>query len=300
MTALPKRTLGRTGLEVTTLGFGAMEIRGPRIWGGRAVTDEQAKTILHAVLDSGINFIDTSNDYGRSEEFMGRFLAGRRKEYVLATKCGCKVTPAGDHDETPHEFTRANIERGVEESLKRLKTECIDILQLHNPSVQQVKDGDVVRVLQDLQRAGKTRFIAISSTLPHLPEFLALGVFDTFQIPYSALEREHEDLISKVALAGAGAIVLGGVAQGSPAKEQGRRWDAWQTSGLDTLRGGMSRQEFVLRYTMSHPALHTNIVGTLHPEHLAENLAIVKKGPLPPDLYAETKKRLSVAGIKPA
>ena len=76
--AIPKSVLGRTGLSVTRLGFGAMEIRGSRIWGGRAVTDDQAKTILNAVLDSGINFIDTANDYGRSEELIGKFIAGRQ------------------------------------------------------------------------------------------------------------------------------------------------------------------------------------------------------------------------------
>src|SRR2546422_1031605 len=91
MAALPTRTLGRTGLEVTALGYGAMEIRGPRIWGGRPVTDGDAERILNAVLDSGINFIDTSNDYGRSEEFIGRFIAHRRNDYTLATKCGCTV-----------------------------------------------------------------------------------------------------------------------------------------------------------------------------------------------------------------
>ncbi len=71
--ALEKRTLGRTGLEVTALGYGAMEVRGSRIWGGRPVTEEQADTILNAVLDAGINFIDTANDYGRSEEFIGKY-----------------------------------------------------------------------------------------------------------------------------------------------------------------------------------------------------------------------------------
>src|SRR5512137_1285536 len=97
MTAsLPTTTLGRTGLEVTRLGFGAMEIRGSRIWGGRPVTEDQARTILDAVLDAGINFIDTSNDYGRSEEFIGRFIAHRRAEFILATKCGCCVTRKDD------------------------------------------------------------------------------------------------------------------------------------------------------------------------------------------------------------
>ncbi len=97
-TALPKRTLGRTGLEVTTLGYGAMEVRGSRIWGGRPIEDREAETILNAVVDSGINFIDTANDYGRSEEYIGRYLSHRRDEYVLATKCGCTVVHRDDDD----------------------------------------------------------------------------------------------------------------------------------------------------------------------------------------------------------
>jgi aryl-alcohol dehydrogenase-like predicted oxidoreductase len=102
-TSLPTTTLGRTGLVVTRLGYGAMEVRGSRIWGGRPVAEEQAKTILNAVLDAGINFIDTSNDYGRSEEFIGKYLSGRRKEYYLATKCGCAVVRRDEHtDDTPH------------------------------------------------------------------------------------------------------------------------------------------------------------------------------------------------------
>ncbi len=88
---LPQSTLGRTGLNVTKLGHGAMEIRGSRIWGGRPIEDSEAETILNAVLDEGINFIDTANDYGKSEEYIGRYLAHRRAEYVLATKCGCTV-----------------------------------------------------------------------------------------------------------------------------------------------------------------------------------------------------------------
>ena len=89
MPDLPKRTLGRTGLEVTTLGFGAMELRGePR---GRPITPEVADIVLNTVLDSGINYIDTSIDYGVSEELIGQFISQRRSEYFLASKCGCKV-----------------------------------------------------------------------------------------------------------------------------------------------------------------------------------------------------------------
>jgi len=124
--SLPKRTLGRTGLEVTPLGFGAMEVRGERIWSGRPCTDAQAKTILTAVVDAGINFIDTANDYGKSELYIGRYLAQRRSEFHLATKCGCHMVYAGGHDETPHIWTRENILRNVADSLLKMQTDYVD------------------------------------------------------------------------------------------------------------------------------------------------------------------------------
>lgn len=301
--SLERRTFGRTGLEVTALGYGAMELRGPRIWSGRDLTDDQADRILNAVLDAGINFIDTAYDYGRSEEYIGRFISRRRDEYYLATKCGCTVVDAGDHDETPHVWTRENITVRLEESLRRMKTDYVDLLQLHNPSVEQVEQGDLVQVLKDLQAAGKTRWIGCSSTLPHLATYVAWGVFDAFQIPYSALERRHEEWISRASETGAGIIIRGGVARGAP-DDAGLgaidRWAVWEKASLDELWSpGESRTAFLLRYTLSHPGLDTTIVGTLQPEHLQQNIEQAMAGPLSPDIYAEAKRRLSAAGEEP-
>jgi aryl-alcohol dehydrogenase-like predicted oxidoreductase len=302
--SLPKAILGRTGLSVTRLGFGAMEIRGSRIWGGRPVTEEQAKTILHAVLDSGINFIDTANDYGRSEEFIGKFISSRRSEFFLATKCGCHVTYKDEKtDETPHIWTRDNLFRGLHESLERMKTDYVDIMQLHNPSVEDCEKGDLVAVLKEMKQQGKVRFTSISTTLPHLPTYIQWGVFDTFQIPYSALERTHEDWITRVAEAGIGIIIRGGVARGEEGVGLGRpdRWQKFTDAHLDDLlTPGESRTSFLLRYTLAHPHADTIIIGTLHPEHLAENVAAVQKGPLPAEVYAEAKRRLAQAGEVPA
>ena len=96
MPDLMKRKLGRTGLNVTVLGYGAMELRGPGagVRNGKPLAPGQADKVLNTVLDSGINFIDTSLDYGVSEESIGRALAHRRNEYVLASKCGCNIDPA--------------------------------------------------------------------------------------------------------------------------------------------------------------------------------------------------------------
>lgn len=294
---LPRKTLGRTGLEVTTLGYGAMEVRGSRIWGGRPIEDEDAGRILNAVLDEGINFIDTANDYGRSEEFIGKYLSHRRNEFVLATKCGCTVVHKDEHtDDTPHVWTRENLFRGLNESLERMKTDYVDLMQLHNPSVEQVEEGDLVNALKEMKAMGKVRWIGISSTNPHLKTFIESGSFDAFQIPYSALEREHEELIQTAAEAGAGVIVRGGVARGEPGAGLGSqdRWAAWEKVGLDDLLSeGESRTSFLLRFTNSHPGMSTNIVGTSSVEHLRENVAAASRGPLPNDVYEEVKRRLS-------
>jgi aryl-alcohol dehydrogenase-like predicted oxidoreductase len=300
---LPTRTLGRTGLEVTALGYGAMELRGaPR---GREITPDQAESVLNAVLDSGITFVDTSIDYGQSEALIGRFIAGRRPDYILASKCGCLVgappAPAGERN--PHLFTRENIIAGVNQSLARMKTDYLDVLQFHaSPSKETLEEHDALQTVLDLKREGKVRFIGMSSTLPDIEEHIEMGVFDVFQIPYSALQREHEEVISRAARAGAGIVIRGGVARGGPAEDK-QRDDAlklWDRAGLNDLLDGMTRMEFMLRFTLSHPDLHTTIVGTINPRHLQVNLDAARKGPLPPDVYAEAKRRLSAAGSAPS
>lgn len=299
---MQKATLGKTGLAVTKLSFGAMEIRGPRIWSGRPVTDGEAEAILNTVLDSGINFIDTSYDYGLSEEYIGRFISHRRDEYFLATKCGCTLVDQGDHDDTPHVWTRENLLHNIDVSLKRMKTDHVDLLQLHNPSVEQVESGRLVDVLQEIRMSGKVRFIGISSTFPHIDTFIDWKVFETFQIPYSALERDHENAITRAAQSGAGTIIRGGVGRGEPGAGLGStdRWAVWSKAELDDLLAeGESRTTFLLRFTLSHPDMTTTIVGTKNPAHLAENLREAAKGPLRADVYEEAKRRLSASGQTP-
>ena len=272
---LLKRTLGRTGLEVTQLGYGAMELRGRR----EEVTDAVAEEVLNAVLDMGITFIDTSPDYGISEERIGTFINHRRDQFFLSTKCGCNITyPEGVRKDPNHLWTGEVIRRNIEKSLERLKTDHVDILQMHNPSYEDVVENGLVDVLQEIRASGSTRFIGVSSTAPNLMRFVGMGVFDTFQIPYSALERRHETMIQAAADAGAGVIIRGGVAKGH--LESGERWAKWDKAGLDELLDGMNRYEFVLRYTLTHPSCNTTIVGTADIEHLRSNIATAKKGPL--------------------
>jgi aryl-alcohol dehydrogenase-like predicted oxidoreductase len=300
--AVKKRELGRTGLQVTTLGYGAMELRGaPR---ARNITEEQAETILNKVLDSGVNYIDTSIDYGLSEERIGRYISHRRAEYYLASKCGCLVgaPPAPRGQRGAHVFTSDNVVAGVEQSLARMKTDYLDVVQFHaSPSRQTLEAQGALDALLKLREAGKVRFIGMSGTLPHLSEHIAMGVFDVFQIPYSAVEREHEAVIANASQKGAGIVIRGGAAKGAPTegKQAGLQWERWRRAYLDDLFDGMTPMEFILRFTFTNPDLDTTIVGTINPAHLRTNLDILEQGPLPQGLYEEAKRRLAAAGSTP-
>jgi aryl-alcohol dehydrogenase-like predicted oxidoreductase len=305
--AIPTRVLGRTGAEVTVLGYGAMELRGPPR--GPAIDDAQAGRLLGELLDAGVNLIDTSVDYGRSEELIGRFVSGRRDEYFLASKCGCPLSPPPDA--TPpyaHDYSAANVRADVEQSLRRLQTDRLDLVQVHmSPTVREMEEGGTLEELVRLRDQGKLRFIGMSGILPNLPDHIEMGVFDVFQIPYSALQRDHEELISRAADTGAGVLVRGGAARGTAAEDkdwsvqpiglgaQAPARDLWEAADLDPLLDGMSRHEFILRFTLSHPALSSTIVGTSNPEHLRSNIEIAQRGPLPDDVYAEARRRLTAA-----
>jgi aryl-alcohol dehydrogenase-like predicted oxidoreductase len=189
--AIATRALGRTGYDATVLGYGAMELRGaPR---GPVIDDEAAGRVLNAVLDAGINMIDTSVDYGRSEELIGRYVSHRRDEYFLASKCGCPVNPPPDLSApSPHDYGPANVRANVERSLGQLRTDRLDLVQLHtSPSRAQLEADQTIETLQSLREEGKVRFLGMSGILPDLPDHIAMGVFDVFQIPYSAVQREH-------------------------------------------------------------------------------------------------------------
>lgn len=300
MTTLPTSTLGRTGLTVTKLGYGAMELRGtdhfPRL------SPTEADALLNGVLDSGINYIDTSPDYGYSEELIGRHLGHRRDEFFLASKCGCPIEPVDvpHANRKPHSFTRENIRSGVEQSLARMRTDYLDVVQLHiSPSRAVLEAHDSVAELQALRQQGMVRFIGISGTIPDLADHISMGVFDVFQVPYSLVEREHEPLMHKAAQSGAGIVVRGGVARGLIVKDESvidtypdflqagfrARRRHWRETEVRDLLGDMTPMEFMLRFTISNPDMSTTIVGTANPAHLQDNVRAAAKGPLPKDIH---------------
>src|SRR5271169_1159957 len=195
------RTLGGTGIKVSPLCLGAMMFGA---WGNTDHDDSIA--IIHAALDAGINFIDTADVYsrGESEEIVGKALAqGRRDSVVLATKAHGKM-----HDSDPNEFgnSRRWLIKEVENSLRRLKTDWIDLYQIHRPEIE-TDIEDTLSALTDLVRAGKVRYIG-SSTFPASQIVEAQWVarerglerFATEQPPYSLVSRAVESDVLPSAL----------------------------------------------------------------------------------------------------
>ncbi|MEU7855002.1 aldo/keto reductase [Nonomuraea sp. NPDC049141] len=296
---LPTAKLGRTGLQTSRLGYGAMELRGPQAW-GKQISDDEARTLLNTVLDSGVNLIDTSPDYGDAEEHIGRWISHRRDEFILSSKCGCPLAADG----SPHVYTRANVRACVEQSLRRMRTDHLDILMVHmSPSVAVMRAEDTIAEMLALQDEGAIRFTGMSGNLPNLPEHIAIGSFDVFLLPYSALDRSHEELITAAAAAGAGTIARGSVARPLVAPPEAipepirrplaDRHARLAAAGLDDLADGASTMELLLRFILSHRDLHSLIVGSTDAAHMRANVAAAQKGPLPTDVYDALRDRLS-------
>ena len=291
---LETRLLGRTGLTVTALGYGAMELRNP----GAEVWAEEA---LNTVLDAGITFIDTSPDYGPSEEYIGRYLSHRRDEFVLATKCACNTTGVGPG----HIFTAEQFEKNLEESLRRLKTDHIDVWQIHcvtPPDLPGGADDPAIRYMQKVKAAGTVGAIGISfkngkATDPAYPtehqkayarEMASWGVFDTLQLVYGGLMRVSEADVTAIDEAGLGVIARGALQRYFP--ESALIPEKARLSEL--FEEGEDVNAFLLRFALTNPHIGTVICGSGNPAHIRANVRAAGRGPLSADVYAEACRRL--------
>lgn len=299
---MEKRQLGRTDLTVTALGYGAMELRN---------MEEQASVrLLNAVLDSGINYIDTSPDYRLSETYIGKAIAHRRDEFFLATKCGCHVDGRGNPQDPSHIWSRERLQANIEGSLRLMKTDRIDVWQLHGARPGWLAGGkhdEVIQTMQALKRQGKVRAIGISFRngrpgeemypagygLEGIREFMTWGVFDVMQTVYGGLTRKNGIAVARAAELGIGMIVRGVVKHYLPNYDE-----MFEQAGLGELcEEGESPNSFLIRFALAHPGVSTMIVGTSNPDHLAENVAAAARGKLADEVYAEAKRRLDVAGV---
>jgi len=294
---MEKRVFGATGDHVTILGYGAMELR--------HVTEVQGERLLNAVLDAGINYIDTSPDYGPSEDMIGNYISHRRKEYFLATKCGCDIPPSGNPAvQRRHLYTGKQLLHNIEHSLQRLQTDYVDVWQIHNAYPEQLLNTDVLETMRQVKDSGQVRHIAISMSgsaqgygYAQFRDYIQpeWSAFDAMQVWYSAMVRHSEQAITQAAANGIGMIIRGATRRVDPYTSLA---DACTQLDLDALcEADETPAQFLLRFVMTHPAVHTIIVGTKNLEHLAENVIAAQRGALSDDVYHQASGRLSSAGI---
>lgn len=301
---MEKRRLGGTDLSVTPLGYGAMELR--------QVDEATAARLLNEVLDAGVNYIDTSPDYGPSEEFIGRAIAHRRSEFILASKCGCNIDAGGKGiPDQKHIWTGEKLTENIEHSLTLLKTDHLDVWQLHGPFPGELPGGKsdaVIETMLELKRQGKVGSIGMSfktggktdpSQSPSAygfelaPFFLHWHVFDMIQIIYSGKERQNENIIREAAQLGV-AVVARGVSR----KYKANYAESFAQAGLNELcEPGETMNDFLVRFTLAHPGVSTVIIGTKNLDHLAANVRAANKGALASSIYAQAKRRLDAICI---
>lgn len=266
------RTLGKTGLKVSRLGVGLAEIRSSEV---SRVTD-----VLNTALDAGINFLDTSACYGDSEALIGQAVSDRRDEFILATKAG--HVSGGYLGEA---WTPETVRDSIDRSLKRLRTDHLDIVQLHTCSVEVLERGEVIEVLQQAKQAGKTRAIGYSGDNEGALWAVESGHFDTLQTSFNLMDQNARLKLFEPAVAqNMGIIAKRPIANGAwgassaPSSYAADYFERAQTmASLGPIPNAPdNRILLALGFTLAHEAVDTAIVGTQNPEHMRTNIAWVE------------------------
>jgi aryl-alcohol dehydrogenase-like predicted oxidoreductase len=289
---MEKRTLGKTGMDVTVLGYGGAEI------GFQQVPFETVNSLINGALDAGLNLIDTAECYINSEQMIGQAVAGRRKEYYLFTKCG--------HDQDGDHWNPKKMTEQIDRSLKRLKTDRVDLLQLHSCSEEQLRSGDAIEVVQRARDAGKARFIGYSGDSRAALYAVESGAFDTLQISVSVADQEGIDLAVPAARKrGMGVIAKRPIANAAwktgakPASEYHHEyWARLEKLDYPFLKGELTQAiATALRFTLSVEGIHTAIVGTTQPDRWRQNAALLDGGALDGETIRAIRSRWkAVAG----
>jgi hypothetical protein len=288
MAAIEKRMFGKTGMEVSVLGFGGAEI------GFEGATPATVRELLNGALDAGLNVIDTAECYMNSEEMIGEAVAGRRGDFFLFTKCG-------HVEHMKPDWSRASLLASIERSLKRLRTDCVDLVQLHSCSEEVLRNGKAIEALEEARRLGRTRFIGYSGDGAAARYAIESGRFDTLQTSLNVADQESIDLLLPAArTAGMGVIVKRPVANaawryGATAPEETYHtvyWERLRKLAYPFAEGPPGDAvAFALRFTLSQPGVHTAIVGTKKPGRWTENARALAAGPLPAADIAAIRNR---------
>jgi aryl-alcohol dehydrogenase-like predicted oxidoreductase len=271
---LEHRTFGDTGLSVSAVGLGAGQI------GAGDVSEQQASDVLNTALDLGVTLVDTAMTYGLSEERIGRHVAHRRDEFVLTSK-------GGQATDGHAEWSPAALRSGIDQSLRRTRSERIDVYFLHSCPEEVLRRGDLQDALDAAVAAGKVGVPAYSGDNAALAFAAASGRFAAIETSVNIADqwnlrtvvgrRPELGVIAKRPLANA----PWRFAERPVGDYSELYWERLRALGLDP--GDLDWAQFALRFTVYAPGVHVAIVGTAKVDNLRRNLLAAERGPLPAD-----------------
>lgn len=274
---MKKNRLGRSDLYVSEIGLGCMSL---------SRDEQESIRIIHAALDRGVNFLDTADLYqqGRNEEWVGKALKGKRHDVILATKVGNRWEPGKDG--WHWDPSKAYIKEAVKGSLRRLRTDYIDLYQLHGGTIDDPID-ETIEAFEELRQEGVIRYYGISSIRPNvIREYVKRSNIVSVMMQYSVLDRRPEEtVLSLLQEHGISVIARGPLAQGllsgrtltGPAPEAGyldySPEEIVELVGRLAALAGENRSisQIALRYPLAHPAVATVIPGASNMEQLLTN-----------------------------
>ena len=283
------RKLGKTGLNVSVLGFGGAEIGWDVLQ-----TQENINQLLNAALDAGLNFIDTAAAYKKSEILIGEAVSHRRKEYFLMTKCGALDAF------TRYDWSKKGILETIETSLRDLKTEYLDVAQLHSCSSEILRQGDCIEGLIRAQERGYTRFIGYSGDNEDAKTAIELDIFDTLQTSVSVADQSSIDGIIPLAVSkNLGIIAKRPIANAVWRSSEKPKdayhhpyWDRIQKLQFPFVQKSLDESiATALRFTLSVAGIASAIVGTTNPNRWQQNADYVAEGKLPSEQFEAIRER---------
>lgn len=269
------RILGRTGLSVSVLGFGAGPI------GYLGTEAAEADRLLNDLLDQGINLIDTAAKYPGSEEAIGRAISHRRRDYVLASKCG-----TGSESGTPDDWSAETLTSSIDRSLKRLKTDRIDVMLLHSCSLSTLQGGEAIDALVAAQEAGKVRFVGYSGDNEAAGYAVAQPEISVLEMSINIADQANIDAVLPTAIENdVGVIVKRPLANAAwkplselpgiyanYAKTYHERLQAMDLDPAELgFQGPDAWSEMALRFTLAQQGVHSALVGTTNRNRIEAN-----------------------------
>jgi aryl-alcohol dehydrogenase-like predicted oxidoreductase len=287
---MEKRQFGKTDMEVSVLGFGGSEI------GFEEADQETVKTLLRSALDAGLNVIDTGECYRGSEELIGETVSDRRDDFYLFTKCG---HPHGM--ESGANWSQDSLLESVQRSLRRLKTDRLDLVHLHSCSETVLRKGEAITALQIARDRGYTRYIGYSGDGQAAQYATECGAFDSLQTSVNIADQEAIDLTVPLARKREIGVIakrpIANVAWKTghkPASSYHHTyWDRLRKLGYSFLRNSDLDKSIsvALRFTLSVPGVHVAIVGTTKGERCEQNAKLLEAGPLSKEEFEEIRER---------